>query len=92
MVRECYDPTLDSPLFGCRVNAFIHDEIFGEAPEARAAEAAERVAFLMSREMRKWTPDIPAPAEPALMRRWSKAAGDPVRDANGRLIPFEDKP
>ena len=44
----------------------------------------------MSREMRRYTPDIPAPVEAALMRRWSKAAGDAVRDASGRLIPWED--
>lgn len=91
VIKEMYDPRhRASPLYGTRANALIHDEIFMEAPETRAAEALERCAVVMVEAMQRWLPDIPVSADPALMRRWSKAAGNPVRDAGGRLIPYED--
>jgi len=91
VIKEMYDPRhRASPLYGTRANALIHDEIFMEAPETRAAEALERCAVVMVEVMQKWLPDIPVSADPALMRLWSKAAGNPVRDAGGRLIPYED--
>ena len=90
VTRECYDQEPGSPLSGVRVVAMIHDELILEAPAEYAAEAAKRVEQLMSEGMSVVTPDIPAPAEAALMRRWSKAASDPVHDATGRLIPYED--
>ena len=97
VVRECYllDPHKTgktSPLFGSRLVIFVHDELIVEAPEECAAEAGERLAEIMIEQMNKWTPDVPASAEPALMRRWSKAAGDAVWDSTGRLIPWEDAP
>lgn len=95
VVREMYDPTrrvngATSPLYGARCNAFIHDEIFGEAPEKQAAPAALRCATVMVERMNIAVPDVPNTVDPALMRRWSKAAGDPVFDARGNLIPYED--
>lgn len=90
-VREMYDPTFSqSPLYGCRLIADIHDELFVEAPEATAPEAAKRLAEVMIERMSVWLPDVAVTAEPSLMRRWSKAASDPVYDKNGRLIPYED--
>ena len=87
VVKETHtDPT--SPLWDCRAVAFIHDEIIVEAPEHRAAEAAERLSEIMVREMKHWLPDIPVSAEAHLMRRWYKDA-EPVRDTNGRLVPWE---
>ncbi len=91
VVRACFDETRQSPLFGCRPWAFIHDETIVEAPEDRAAEAAEAQRVIMEESMQPWVPDVPARASVALMRRWSKAA-EGVRDAGGRLIPWEDRP
>jgi hypothetical protein len=92
IAREQYDPTYrHSPLYGTRTNALIHDEVFMEAPEEQAAEAGERVSEVMVERMSHWLPDIPVTAEAALMRRWSKAAGDAVRNKQGRLIPWEDR-
>ncbi len=92
IAREQYDPTYrHSPLYGTRTNALIHDEVFMESPEEQAAEAGERVSEIMVERMSHWLPDIPVTAEAALMRRWSKAAGDAVRNKQGRLIPWEDR-
>lgn len=92
IAREQYDPTYrHSPLYGTRTNAPIHDEVFMESPEEQAAEAGERVSEVMVERMSHWLPDIPVTAEAALMRRWSKAAGDAVRNKQGRLIPWEDR-
>lgn len=88
--RECY-AVPDSPLYGCRPVLFIHDEIILEALEERAAAAAVRLEELMVQAQQLWTPDIPARATASLMRRWAKAAGDPVFNAAGTLIPYEDR-
>lgn len=83
----------ESPLFGVsRSILFAHDELFGEAVESVAAEVSERVNEIMIEEFVKGCPNHRAAckAEPTLMRRWFKAA-EPVRDASGRLIPWEPK-
>lgn len=93
--RECYDSTFRlpdgerSPLFGCRVILFAHDEIIVEMPEATAHEAAQRLSVIMVESMRVFTPDVAVEAPPALMYRWDKAA-DPVY-VDGRLVPWEKK-
>lgn len=87
--RECYTKT-DSPLFGSRPVAFIHDEILMESPEEMAADAAERLSQLMVEGMSVYVPDVKVSADAHIMRRWYKGA-KPVRDANGRLIPWEPK-
>lgn len=92
IIKEMYDPRCyTSHLYGTRMNAIIHDEVFMEAPEDRAAEAGERLSEVMVERMSVWLPDIPVKADAALMRRWSKEAGDPVRDKSSRLIPWEDR-
>lgn len=82
----------ESPLFGSRTIFFAHDEQIGEAPEATAPEAAERVSEIMVSTFREVCPNHAAAckAEPTLMRALYKAA-KPVY-ANGRLIPWEPKP
>ena len=85
--QACYcEPS--SPLFGCRVVAFIHDEILLEVPIAVGHEAAFEVVRLMVREAEVVCPDVPFAAEPALMTYWTKWA-DPRFDAAGRLIPWD---
>jgi DNA polymerase I-like protein with 3'-5' exonuclease and polymerase domains len=86
---ECYTvPT--SPLYGSRIVAFVHDELVLESPEARAPEAADRLAKVMQDAASKWMPDLNLHADAHLMRRWYKSAG-PVRDQSGRLVPWEPK-
>lgn len=90
VTRACYaDPA--SPLYGCRVVAFIHDEIILEAPIEYGHEAAEELVRVMIECMEKYTPDVPAKASPAMMYHWTKEA-DEIRDAHGKLIPWEDRP
>jgi DNA polymerase-1 len=83
--RECY--LGPGPLHGSRIVNFIHDEFLLEVPDDvdRADAAARRVIEIMEEAGREWCPDVPVRAEPALMRRWSKAA-EPVRDSAGRLV------
>ena len=87
VTRECY-LAKSSPLFGCRLVVFSHDEFIVEMPEAQAHEAAFRLAHLMVEKMREVVPDVKVKAEPALMRRWYKNA-KAVYDGEGRLIPWE---
>lgn len=85
--RACFDP--DSPLYGARLVAFIHDEIIIESPEASARGAAAALTEIMVREFAtKATPDVPITAEAHMMRRWYKDA-KPVYDAGGGLVPWE---
>lgn len=77
-----------SVLYGnCRPVVFIHDEIVSELREEHAHECALRVAEIMVREMRRFTPDVAIKVEPALARRWFKAM-EPVYDSAKRLRPW----
>lgn len=91
VVRECYDKTCNSPLFGSRFILFAHDELIVEHPEDRAHEAAMRVGELMCRALVDMCPDMKAAvkAEPCLMRSWQKSA-EPVY-VDGKLVPWEPK-
>ena len=87
ITEACYVDT-DSPLFGCRVVNYIHDEFILEVPEGPGAhDAAEELARLMVKGANIWLPDVPAKTEPLLMRYWSKEAKRVVDD-EGRLIPW----
>ena len=100
ITQECYlgfgtawprDGRAPSPLYGSRVVACIHDEFLLEVrDDANAGAAADRLAAVMVEGMARYIPDVPIKAEPVLMRRWLKGA-KPVRDASGRLIPWEPK-
>lgn len=89
-VRECYDARLSSALYGSRVVAFIHDEVRAEHPEEYAHEAATRGREVMIETMQHVVPDVKVKSSAALMRRWYKGAKE-LRDANGRLQPWEPK-
>jgi hypothetical protein len=89
VTRECYLPSLRSPLFGCRVLIFVHDELLVEMPEHKAHLAGPRLAEVMIASMRTVVPDVKVSADPALMRFWSKAAEPVYRD--GRLVVWEPK-
>lgn len=85
--KECY---LDSgtALYGCRIVAFLYDEILLSAPKDRASDAGKRLAKVMCDSMQKWLPDIPVRASPARMERWYKGA-DPVWADDGTLLPWQ---
>lgn len=85
--RACYDPTLESPLYGSRVCGFFHDELITEHPIETASERADETDRIMVGAMREVCHELaPAARAPgALMRRWDKQA-EPVRGADGRLL------
>ena len=98
--QECYtgkseiwrDGYSASPLHGCRMVAFIHDEFVLEGPEdlSLAQAAVARLVDVMVEGMALYVPDVPIKAEPTLMRRWYKEA-EPVWDADGKLLVWEPK-
>jgi DNA polymerase-1 len=85
--RACYTDK-KSPLYGSRPVAFLHDEIIIEAPEEKAAGAAQELSRVMIEIMTEWIPDVKIGASAYLSRVWSKKAG-PVYDAGGGLLPWE---
>ena len=89
VAKECYVRE-ESPLFGCRPVAFIHDELLVEVPEGieERTAAADRLAEVMVEAMKIYIPDVKIEAEPAAMRRWYKGAEE-VRDEEGRLLCWE---
>lgn len=88
LAQACYaDPK--SVLYGCRPFNFVHDEFVTLVPDDdRAAEAAEEQARVMVAGASPFLPDVPPVVETLLCRRWSKAA-KPVRDATGKLVPWD---
>ena len=79
----------ESPLFGCRMVNYVHDEFIIEAPEYRAAAAAWEMVRIMREGANVFLPNVPfTEIEPVLMREWSKDAKT-VLDAQGNLIPWE---
>jgi DNA polymerase-1 len=87
IIQACFDPS--SPLYGCRIVNFVHDEFILEAPEDRAHEAALELSRLMIKAAGEWLPQVRIAAKPQVMRRWSKKA-KPVWK-NGRLVPWDLK-
>jgi DNA polymerase-1 len=75
-----------SPLFGCRIVNFVHDEFIIEAPEHRAHEAGAELSRLMILASRNWLPQVKIVAKPVAMRRWSKKAKQ-VWEGD-RLVPW----
>ena len=89
VMKECYVRE-ESPLFGCRPVAFIHDELLVEVPESieERTAAADRLAEVMVEAMKVYIPDVKIDAEPAAMRRWYKGAEE-FRDEEGKLLCWE---
>lgn len=84
--RHCY-AVPSSPLFGCRIVNFVHDELILELVEARAHEAAMELERIMISVYQRYTPDVRINAKATLMRRWTKKAKRQMRE--GRLVPYE---
>lgn len=87
LTKACYLNT-ESPLYGCRVWNFVHDEFLLEGPEGTAHLWAPEVSRIMVQAAKEYTPDVAHAAPPAIMRRWYKGA-EPVYDDQGRLVPWE---
>ena len=77
-----------SPLFGCQIVCFIHDEIIIEIPvddldgehyTEQGKAAVDRLSELMRQGMEIMTPDIPAVCETTLSYRWDKEAYSPTK-------------
>jgi DNA polymerase I-like protein with 3'-5' exonuclease and polymerase domains len=88
IAKECY-AVPSSPLYGCRIVAFVHDEFIISCPRANMVAAAKRLKELMTTGApAKLSPDVPLRTEPVIAARWSKAAEPVVVD--GVVIPWED--
>jgi DNA polymerase-1 len=94
IARGCYYDK-ESPLYGCRIVNFIHDEWIIEVPDdwetgwVRATAAANELVRLMILGAAPFVPDVPMGADPQLMRRWSKFATMLVDKDTGMLIPWD---
>jgi DNA polymerase-1 len=87
LAKECYVKR-DSPLFGCRVVNYIHDQFIVECVPERAHEAAMRLARVMEEGAAPFLPDVPPKvSEPVVCKFWSKNAQQ-VFDEEGRLVPW----
>jgi DNA polymerase-1 len=89
--RACYYDRI-SPLYGCRIVNYIHDEFILEVPDdapeyVRADAAARELSRLMVLGAAPFLPDVPATAPPQLMVRWEKKA-EAVFGPNGLLMPY----
>jgi len=87
LMYEQYERT-ESPVYGCRTLAFIHDEVLIEIPLDRLHEAAFRARDVFVAGAQVFVPDVPLTASPAAQLRWSKASGDPCL-IDGRLVTYE---
>ncbi len=81
-----------SPLLGSRAIVCFHDETICEHPISVAHDAAHRVSEIMVETLRFACPHMyeAVAADPALTTRLYKGV-EAVKDANGRLIPWEPK-
>jgi len=89
--RECYGygpMGRESPLYGTRPIMMVHDELFGETPQARAHAAVSIGSEIMVAEMRRYLPDVYVSAPPAVSMFWSKDMEE-RKDESGRLIPWD---
>lgn len=77
-----------SPVYGCRMQGWLHDEWLGEVPLAGLHDKAHHIRDLFCAGADSVVQEVPMTAEPSAFLRWSKVAGDPVYE-NGVLIPWE---
>lgn len=87
IAERCYLPEWRSPLYGCRMIMFNHDEYLLEAPRSIASDAGEELGRVMRDTAKLWLPDVTLEAPPQIHMIWTKAA-DTVRDKEGRLIEW----
>ncbi len=92
--RECYlgvkADGSPSPLAGCRLPVYLHDEPLGELPLATAHLSAPRIAEIMMESGRLLAPFVTWKAESALAFFWDKSM-EPIYE-DGKLVPWGPKP
>lgn len=91
--KECYlgvkPDGSPSPLAGCRLPCYLHDEPLSELIRATAHLSGRRLGEIMVEVGMRRAPDITAwRAETALMDFWYKEA-EPVYDANNNLVVWQ---
>lgn len=95
VTRECYlgvkRDGSPSPLAGCRVPLFMHDEPLSELLLRTAHLSGPRIAEIMVASGKKVAPDVTWKAETALSFWWDKAM-EPKYDAAGKLVPWGKVP
>lgn len=69
LMKACYVDE-SSPLYGFRLNAFVHDEFLIEGPKDRAVEAALELRRIMIDGMEIFTPDVPVDADVEIGEKW----------------------
>lgn len=80
----------DSGIFGCRMYNFVHDEYILKIPLATLHETSHRARDIAVAAAQTKVPDVTLTASPAACIHWSKAAGDPVFNKDGKLITYEE--
>ena len=94
VTRECYlgvkRDGSPSPLAGCRVPLYLHDEPLTELIAETAHLSGPRVAEIMVEAGERFAPDVVWKAETALAFIWNKAM-EPETDASGKLIPWDSE-
>lgn len=80
----CYVDTT-SPLYGCRIVLFLHDEVILEVPEGHEDVCGRELVRVLTGAVQEVIPDIPITSTAVAMRRWYKGA-KPVK-VNGVLVP-----
>ena len=93
VVRESYDKSQDSVLFGCRPIAFVHDQIIGEVTKDKSLwhDQVQRASQLICKAMKVVLPDINFRCDEAhLTSVWSKKS-EPTFGEDGRLVPWTPK-
>lgn len=96
--KACYVDK-SSPLYGCYIVNYVHDEFIVECPEERAHEACMELARLMVEGASKYLPDVPPTVKkPLVARCWSKKSrpvwlhGDKKpAGPDDQLIPWDER-
>jgi hypothetical protein len=80
--EACYNPALESPLYGSRMVNFIHDEFLVEtALDKGLTDRARALEGLVETASAPWLPDVPIKGAKALATmHWSKLAERVVVD------------
>lgn len=90
--EECYTGRKrdgsPSPLAGCRLPLYLHDEPLSELIRDTAHLSGPRIAENMVESGKRMAPDVVWKAETALMEFWYKAA-EPVYMADGKLTIWQ---
>jgi hypothetical protein len=87
---ECY-ANRGGPLYGCRVENYVHDEWLVAVPDdGHLDERARHLGRVVSRAANRWLRHVPVPEsiEVVACRRWSKKARRAV-SRDGRLLVWE---